>query len=331
MVCDEFWEARTLSEIPYGDIIAAHDRDSLKVPQDGSQAVLYAAATILSRHMDTMLLLSACKESMHQSRNIITNYGFDPIYQRILGLDYLMASALQATQYMHRYGITREQCARVVVKNRKNAKNNPFAQAPMDFAVDDVIHSRMLASPISELDAYPVSDGACAMILANEEKARKLTDKPVWIAGVGNSRDAHNLGNRHLADCDSLVVAAQKAYKMAGITNPRNQIDVAELSEQYSYQELLWTEGLGVCDKGEGGKLIDSGTTEMDGELPVNPSGGVISGVPTLVAGMSRVAEATLQLRGEAGARQVNDARIAVAHGMSGPGSQLHTVIVLEK
>ena len=331
IVCDEFWEGQTLSEIRYGDVTGAHMRDSLKVPQDGLQAVIYGAATLMSNHMGTMLIMGCCKESVHKSRYLLTNYGFDPIYQRILGLDYLTAAALQANRYMHKYGITREQCAKVVVKNRQNAKNNDYAQAPMDLTVDEVLKARMLASPISVLDTGPVSDGACAMLLAREEIARKITDKPVWIQGLGNARDAHNLGDRDLADCESLTVAAKKAYKMAGINNPRKEIDVVELSEEYSYQELLWSEGLGFCDRGEGGKLIDSGVTRMEGELPVNPSGGLLSGVPTNVAGLSRVAEAVLQLRGEAGARQVMGAKTALAHGISGPCGQLHSVIVLGK
>lgn len=326
---DDFWDARTLSDTPYGDILGAHMRDNEKVSQDGAQAVLYGAAKVLSKHADIVCVLGVCKESQPLSRNILTSCGFDPVYTRILGIDYLAAAALQAQRYMHKYGITREQCAKAVVKNRGNAKNNPYAQAPMDITVEDVLKSHMLASPISVLDYYPVSDGACAMILATEEKAKKLTDKPIWILGANSCRDAHNLGDRELADCDSLVEAAKGAYKMAGISNPRKEIDVVELSEQCSYQELLWSEGLGLCGRGEGGKLIDSNATTMLGEIPINPSGGVSSGVPTIVAGISRVAETALQLRGEAGARQVHGAKVALAHGMSGPCGQLHCVLIL--
>jgi acetyl-CoA C-acetyltransferase len=328
---DDFWDTQTISDEIYGSVIGSYDRDHTKVAQDGAQAVWYSAATILSGHDDIMLVGAICKESKHRSRNVLTSCCFDYVYQRLLGLDFLSAAALQATEYMHRYGITREQCAKVVVKNRKNARNNPFSQAPAKLRVKDVLASRMLASPISELDYYPVSDGACAMILATEEKAKKLTDKPVWIKGFGSARDAHQLGDRDLANCDSLAAAAQRAYKMAGISNPRKEIDVVELKEQCSYQELLWSEGLGLCGRGEGGKLVDSGATEMGGELPINPSGGVISGVPGLVAGLSLVAEAVLQLRGEAGDRQVDGAELALAHGCDGPAGQLHTVIILGK
>lgn len=331
IVSDDGWDTRTISDEHYGVVTGSYDRSHDHVTHDGAQAVWYSVASILSHYDDIQLVAACCKESQHRSRNILTSAGFDPVYQRLLGIDYLSAAALQARRYMDKYGITREQCAKVVVKNRKNAKNNPFAQAPMRLTVRDVLNSRMLASPISQLDYYPVSDGACAMILATEKKAKKLTDKPVWVTGFGSARDAHNLGDRDLGDCDSLVAAAQRAYKMAGITNPRKEIDIVELSEECSYQELLWSEGLGFCGRGEGGKLIDSRVTEMSGELPINPSGGVISGVPKLVAGLSRVAEAVLQLRGEAEGRQVDGVKVALAHGFSGPAGQLHCVIVLGK
>jgi acetyl-CoA C-acetyltransferase len=231
---------------------------------------------------------------------------------------------------MEKYGITAEQCAKASVKSRKNAKNNPYAQEPMDIDISDVLSSRMLASPIRLLDSKPlVSDGACAIILASEEIAKKVTDKPVWIKGMGNCYDSHYLGARALGDCDSLVLAAKRAYKMAGVSDPRRDIDVAEVSAEYSYQELLWSEGLGFCGRGEGGKLIDSGVTEMGGEFPINPSGGVLAGNPIQVAGAARVAEAALQLRGEAVEHQIAGSKTALAQGFYGPCGQSQCVIIL--
>jgi acetyl-CoA C-acetyltransferase len=118
---------------------------------------------------------------------------------------------------------------------------------------------------------------------------------------------------------------------MAGIVDPLKEIGVAEISEYYSYQELLWMEGLGFCGKGEAGRLVDGGSTEMDGRLPVNASGGLLAGVPVNVAGLDRIAEAALQLRGEAGAHQVPGAKVALAHGTGGACGQLHCVLILEK
>jgi acetyl-CoA C-acetyltransferase len=299
------------------------------ISADGSFAIYHAVIDILSGHYDTVLVYVITKES-ETARAPIENCYFDHIYLQPLGLDYLCASALQAQRYMSKYGISREQFARVAVRNRANAKNNPYAQEPLDITVADVLNSQMLASPISVLDSKPkVSDGACALILTTEEKARKITDKPVWVQGIGNCYDLHYLGDRDLADCDALGLAAKRAYTMAGIRDPLSEIDVAEISEEYSYQELLWSEGLGFCGQGDGGKFVDKGFGEMSGKLPINPSGGILAGNPLGVAGAARVVETVTQLRGEAGARQVAGARTGLAHGYTGACGQSHCVLVL--
>ena len=324
----DFWDGRTISSCNVMSYVGGHHSDEDKVAEDSLNAVYTATARILSGHQDIVLVASHCKESQADKRGI-ENAAFDPIFLRVLGLDFLSAAALQARRYMYKYGITPGQCAKVAVKNRGNARKNPFAQEPLDITVEDVLGSQILASPIRQLDTKPTSDGACAMILAREKKAKKLTAKPVWILGVSNCYETHYLGDRDLAECDALVTAAKKAYSMAGITDPMKQINVAEISEEYSYQELLWMEGLGLCSRGEAGKMIDAGVTRMGGQLPVNPSGGMLSGNPTVVAGMTRVAEAVLQLRGEAGERQVAGAKRALAHGFTGACGQLQGVMIL--
>jgi len=324
----DFWDGRTISDIPIGDVAGGHLRPEEKVAMDSAQAVYYATIQILSGHYDVVLVVSHCKESQ-ACRSVIENAAFDPLYQRIIGFDFLAAAALQARRYMYKYGITEAQCAKAAVKNLKNAQKNPYAQRSMVVTVEQVLNSPLLASPIHQLETKPQSDGACAVILAGEEKARQITDKPVWVRGLGNCYDSYYLGDRDLADCQSLIIAAQRAYKMDGINNPLRQVDVAEVSEEYAHQELLWYEGLGFCDRGDGGKLISRGVTEIGGKLPVNPSGGVLAGNPTTVAGMVRVAEAALQLRGEAGERQVPHARTAIAHGQSGYCGQYHCVLIL--
>jgi len=324
----DFWDGRTISSMNIQHVVGAHLGHEDKVTEDGINAVYAAMGHVLSGHHEIILLEAHTKESQ-TDKSLIENAAFDAILMRQLGLDFTSAAALQARRYMYKYGITPEQCARVVVRNRSNAKNNPYAQEPLDLTVDDVLGSRMLVSPIRLLDAKPISDGACAMIIASEEKAKKLTKKPVWILGVSNCYETHYLGDRDLADCDALVTAAKKAYSMAGIKNPLKGIDVAEISTEYSYQEPLWLEGLGFCGRGEGGRLVESNTIKMGGKLPVNPSGGVLPGNPNGVAGMARVAEAVLQLRGEAGNRQVKGAKVALAHGYTGICGQHQAVMIL--
>jgi acetyl-CoA C-acetyltransferase len=232
---------------------------------------------------------------------------------------------------MYKYGITAEQCARAVIRDRINASANPYAQDTTPLTLNDVLGSKMLSSPIRMMDTKPLSDGACAMILATEAKARKFTRKPIWINGASNCYETHYLGDRDLADCEALVKASRKTYSMAGIKNPARQLSVVELSAEFSYQELLWLESLGICGRGEAGKFVESGATKIGGRLPVNPSGGVLPGNPNGVARMARVAEAFLQLRDETGERQVKGAETALAHGYTGICGQHHGVIILGK
>ncbi len=324
----DIWDGQTISNIGITDVIGGHLRNEEKMTMDGSTAVYYGTIGILSGEFNCTLLLAHTKMSQTR-RNIVNNDAFDPVYSRQLGLDYTSAAALQARRYMHESGVTPEQTARVVVKNLKNATRNPLAHNKGEYGIEDVLASPMVADPIHRMDMAPDTDGAVAMILASEERARDITDTPVWVKGMGVCYDAHYLGDRDLSRCAALGKASEKAYDMAGIKNPRTEIDLIELGEEFSYQELLWLEGLGVCDPGKGGELVDSGVTQMEGDLPVNPSGGLLSGVPANVMGLNRVAEAALQLMGNARGHQLKGARTAVAQGHSGFCGQHHCVIVL--
>jgi len=326
-ISNDFWDGRTISCMAIADAAGCYGKDGTTVECDGAFGAFYGLMRTLSGY-DTTLVVAHSKVSEGKPRSIF-NAAFDPLYERILGLDAVSSSALQARAYMKRFGITEEQCALVSVKNHKNARNNPYAQLPLDIAVDDVMKSTKLADPIKFLDTSPISDGACAIIFATEKKAEKWGKNPIWVKGVAHCTDAYHLGERDLTYSEPLERAAQKAYQMAGISNPLGEIDVAEVYDAFSYMELMWYEALGFCGKGEGGKLIESGKTNMGGELPVNPSGGVLSAHSVLVAGLARIAEAVLQLRAEAGKRQVPEAKIALAHGINGICAQQHCVWIL--
>lgn len=326
----DHWDGRTISSCPIPEVTGAHLKDESKVADDGAYAVMYGAMKILSGHHKLVLVVSHCCESM-TDESLIENCSIDHVFHREIGLDYTICGAMQARRYMDKYKISREQFARVVVKNKGNALNNPLAQDAARLTIAEVMKARMLAEPLTVLDKKPGSDGACALLLANEDVAKKITKNPVWITGMSNCYDSHAPGDRELANCDALVKAAKEAYRMAKIHDPRKEIDLVELSEYFSYQELLWTEGLGLCGRGEGGQLVESGATGMKGDIPVNASGGLLSGVPVTVAGSSRVAEAVWQLQGKAGKHQVAGARKAVAHGCGGLCGQAHCVLVLEK
>ena len=169
----------------------------------------------------------------------------------------------------------------------------------------EVLDSKMLTSPIHELEAFVPADGACALMLVAGDQAAKWTKNPVWVAGAGTIMDSYHLGDRDLFETRALTESAKKAYKLAGIKNPEKELDLVELSNFYSYQELLYAEALGLCAPGAGAKLLESGATLADGNLPINPSGGVLGGNPLGVSGLLRVIEAANQIRGEAGKYQV--------------------------
>jgi acetyl-CoA C-acetyltransferase len=325
---NDFFDGRTIACMPIAEASGSYGRDATNVEGDGTLSAFYGLMRTLSGIYGTTMVTAHCKVSEGSPRKLF-NQAFDPVYDRLLGMDAISSSALQARAYMHRFGITEEQCAKVSVKNHGNAKNNPYAHVALDITVDDVMKSPMLAEPIKRLDTSPISDGACAIILATEERAKKAARKPVWVKGVAHCTDAYRLGERDLTHSLPLERAAKKAYQMAGIKDPSREINVAEVYDAFSYMELMWYEGLGFCGPGQGGKLIDSGATQMGGRLPVNPSGGVLSAHSVQVAGLARIAEAVLQLGGEAGKRQVPGAKMALAHGITGICAQTHCVWVL--
>jgi acetyl-CoA C-acetyltransferase len=326
-VSNDFFDGRTISGMAVGDASGGQDKNISTVSGDGTFGAFYGLLRVLSGYKAT-IVVAHCKGSESDVK-MTTNGMFDPIFHRHLGIEVISAAALQANVYMSRYGIREEDVAEVSVKNHGNAKNNPFAQLPLDITVADVMASRKIAEPLKLLDCSPISDGAAAIIIANEEIAAKGKKKPVWIKGVAHCCEAYFLGDRDLADPAALTEAARRAYAMAGIRNPLEEIDVAEVLEPFSYMEPLWLEGLGFCKPGEGGRLIGKGITTMGGKLPVNPSGGALSANPILVAGLARLIEATLQIRGEAGARQVKNCDRALAHGFNGPCGQSHCVWIV--
>jgi acetyl-CoA C-acetyltransferase len=328
-VSNDFWDGRTISSMAVQEAAGAHDKNVSTVEGDGAFGAFYGMMRVLGGFRTT-LVVAHSKGSEGEPR-FITNGMFDPIFHRPLGIEAISAAALQANVYMNRFGLTEEQFALVSVKNHGNARNNPYAQLPLALTVQDVLTSRKIADPLKLLDCSPVSDGAAAIILANEETARKARKDPVWVRGVAHCAEAYFLGDRDLANPIALQDAAKRAYAMAGILHPLEDIDVVELYDAFSYMEPLWLEGMGFCEPGEGGRITEKGITAMAGRTPVNPSGGVLSAHPVLVAGLARIIESVLQLRGEAGGRQVGGAKTAVAHGINGPCGQSHCVWILGK
>jgi len=324
---NDFNDGRTIANMAIQDAVGSVRKSESRVSGDGTFAYVYGAMRILSGEYDTVLVVSHSKCS-EGDQYLINNSIFDPYYQRHLGLDQISSAGLMANMYMSKYGISEEQAAKVIVKNRKNAVNNPYAHLQKEVSIDEVLNSPMLAYPLKELDFPPYSDGAVAILLTNKEKAKKFTDTPVWLKGYASCTDAYYLGHRTMTDLIGLEFAAKEAYKMANIKDPVRELDVAEVFEAFSTHELMIYEALDFCDKGEGGIFIDSGETQINGSIPVNPSGGVLSSNVAMANGLIRVAEITSQLMGKAESRQIPDAKTGLAYGMNGICSQGNCVLI---
>uniref|UniRef100_A0A7C6EBS5 Thiolase domain-containing protein n=1 Tax=candidate division WOR-3 bacterium TaxID=2052148 RepID=A0A7C6EBS5_UNCW3 len=286
---------------------------------------------LASGHFDTCLVV--CEEKMssyqpHPQGAFLTI--FDHTTERPLKPNLLWIFALEMNRYMTTYGFKKEDIARVAVKNKKNALDHPAAQIPEQYTIEDILNSEVLAWPVQRLDVSPVSDGAVAIVMTNENVARRVTDKPVWVEGVGWALDTAYWTNRDLCYPRYVEVAARMAYQMAGITDPAHEIHVAEPYDPFDYKELHHMEGLLLCGKGEAPIITAEGKTERDGELPICPSGGLLGvGNPIAAAGLMKVAEIFWQLRGEAGKRQIaRKAKRGLAQAW-GDLMQVGTVIVL--
>jgi acetyl-CoA C-acetyltransferase len=256
---------------------------------------------------------------------------FDNMIERPLGPNLLWIFALEMNRYMQAYGLEKRDIAQVAVKNKRNAADHPAALlGASEITVEDVLASETLAWPVQRLDVSPISDGAVALVLASEEAARRITDKPVWIDGVGWNLDTAYWTNRDLVYPEYVENAARMAYDMAGIREPRKEIHLAEPYDPFDYKELHHLEGLQLFDKGKAPEAVRDGVTQRDGDLPVCPSGGLLGvGNPIAAAGLMKIAELFWQLRGEAGARQVPgtpDRGVAQAWGDL---MQVGTVVVM--
>jgi acetyl-CoA acetyltransferase len=248
--------------------------------------------------------------------------------KRSMFMDFYAAGA---REHMKRYGTTTIQFAKVAVKSHENASLNPFAQYRETYSVEEILASPMVAEPLTRLMCSPIGDGAAALVLCSEEKARQLTTKPVWVTAsvLGSGKD------RAPGEPGVTTRVARKAYEIAGV-GPED-LDVIELHDASSPAELMEYEELGLCKVGEGGRLIEEGVTSLTGKIPVNPSGGLLSkGHPIGATGCAQLTEVFWQLRGQCGDRQVKDGNAKVGLTQNGGGmmrgeAAAMTVHVLER
>jgi len=326
----DFLDGRGISTCITVDAMGGHFKEESKVAGDGMLAAIYAYMRIASGLFSTALVVAYGKSS-ESDPSMQTGTMCEPFFLRPLGFDGLAAAALQARCYMHRYGIGEESTAAVAVKNRKAGAANPYAQLREEVTLDQVIASPHVASPIRELEACPVTDGGCAVVLAHGDIARALRVRPAWIAGVGHCSDSYSPGSRELHKATAASKAAEAAFRLAGVTDPPAQLDLVELTEFYAYQELMLYEAIGLCGEGEGADLLGTGATAAAGRTPSNISGGAICANPLVATGLVRLAEAASQVSGRAAGASVDGAKRALAHGSGGLAMQTAACVVVEK
>jgi acetyl-CoA C-acetyltransferase len=252
----------------------------------------------------------------------------DPIFLRGFATGTPATAALIFMDYMRRSGAKEEHAAMCAAKQRRHALNNPYAHMRMNLTVEDVMNSEPIAPPIKRLDICPTSIGSAACILASEDIAKKICKSPAWIKGTACIAEPDQFLGRDIVGVDTLGKAATRAYKQAGITDPRKELDVVEIYDAFSFQEMLWSEGLHLFEKGTAWRAVEAGVTGMHGDLPINPSGGTLSTNNGSDAAMLRVLEAALQVTGKAGDRQVDGARTACAMSWGGRTQFFNVMVV---
>lgn len=247
------------------------------------------------------------------------------------GLTFPGYYALYASAYMAKYEVKEEDLALVSVKNHYYGSFNPYAQFQKPVKLEDVMSSKYVAYPLKLLDSSPITDGAAAVVLADEESARKLTDTPVWIKSQGVASGSANLSKRQdFLGLPASVEAAAQAYRGAGITDPLKQIDVATVHDCFTIAEILAYEDLGFAKRGEGVRLIRDQQTYKDGIIPVNLDGGLkAKGHPIGATGVGMAVEAVKQLRGEAPPQRQATIRngVALTHNVGGTGHYAYVTV----
>ena len=326
----DFLDGRGISTCITVDSMGGHFKEESKIAGDGLLAAIYAYMRVASGLFGTALVVAYGKSSESPPRTQSASMT-DPFYLRPLGLDATSAAALQARAYSHHYGVSPEAPARVAVKNRAAGALNVSAQLRSPVTLEQVMASRELVSPVRELEAAPVTDGACALVMADSDVARGLKVRPAWITGSGHAMDAFSPGARELHRARAAALAAADAYRMAGVSDPLAEIDLLEVTEAFAHQELMLYEAFGLCEEGEAEGLLMSGATSRGGRLPVNLSGGALCANPMVATGLVRLAEACARVSDRAEGERIEGVKRAMAHAAGGLAMQTSACMIVER
>jgi acetyl-CoA C-acetyltransferase/acetyl-CoA acyltransferase len=315
------------ARIPYVPVTRVENACS-----SASFALRAAALAIESGARDVALAVGLEKmtDTTSSRRRYWLGVSGDTEWERLAGLTFAGVYALIASRHRVEFGTPPEALAEVAVKNHRNGALNPNAQFHRRITREDVFAAPRVADPLGLLDCCPVSDGAAAVLLAGEEVARTLTDTPVWIAGHGAGSDALALQEREsLTSLGATRRACAEAFR--GASFPRSKLAFAEVHDCFTIAELVALEDLGIAERGKAAEMTLAGETRIGGRIPVNPSGGLkAKGHPIGATGAAQAYEAFVQLRGQAGERQVKGAERALAHNVGGSGASA-TVTLFER
>lgn len=286
----------------------------------GGQAARLAYYEVASGASDIVLVGGVEKMWDVDDGTFVLATAADQEYEAYNGVTFPGLYAMMAQVYMQRYGLTREELAAVPIKNHKHSVHNPYAQYPFEIDLKAVLKSAPVADPLRLLDCSPITDGAAAVILAPLEIAKNFTDKPVKIKGIGAASGPIALhDHKDLTRLDAVRLSAERAYKAAGV-GP-NDIQFAEVHDCFSIAEIIVAEELGFFEYGTAGKSIAEGQATYGGKIVINPSGGLkAKGHPVGATGVAQLVEATLQLQGRAGKRQIEGAVLGMTQNMGGSG-----------
>ena len=329
-VAEDFHEGTSIFDEYTPDQLGAVLKPMHTITGDGLHGLATAYMLIRTGQFSLVALEAHSKASNILTLPEITAYAQDPVLNRPLRFNSHFIAGLEMNRFLYESGATREQCAEVVVKNRRNALANPSAPYGADLSVDQILSGQPLSWPLGKREEAQLADGAIVMVLASEARANTLSDKPVWIRGIGWCNEAASLESREWGEAVYVRLAARMAYRQAGFHDPRQVIDFAEVDDTYAYKELQALEALGLYTQGEAGSATEMGATQPDGELPVNISGGSQGGGNLLDAtGLARALEVVIQLRGEAGPRQLQNIEVGLAQSWRGVPTTSGAVAVL--
>lgn len=286
----------------------------------GATAVRSAFLEVASGMSDIVLAGGVEKMWDIEDGTYVLATAADQEYEAFNGVTFPGLYAMMARAYMERYGLTREELAQVPIMNHKHAVDNPNAQYPFELDLKTVLTSSLVADPFRLMDCSPITDGAAAVILCPLDRAKEFTDNYVKIKAIGAATGPIALhDHKDLTRLDSVRLAGERAYKMAGLTPA--DIDFVEVHDCFSIAQIITAEELGFFEYGMGGKAIANGQGTYGGKIVINPSGGLkAKGHPVGATGVAQILEATLQLTGRAGKRQVKNAKYGMTQNMGGSG-----------